>query len=97
MAVRTVDELLNAVREIIGENDSDEALGLIEDITDTFTENQGDGTDWKEKYEENDREWRQRYRDRFFNTGANDPDPIDDPDPEPEPQKTKYEELFKEG
>ncbi len=98
MAVRTKDEILQAIRDRLGEDiDSDESLSLIEDVTDTIDNLQGDGTDWKQRYEDNDREWRQRYRDRFFNTGTNPSEPEPDPEPEPKPAKTKFEELFTEG
>ena len=36
-----------------------------------------DGEDWKTKYEENDKEWRKKYQDRFFN-GTPDDDKKDD-------------------
>lgn len=98
MAVRTKEEILQSIRDRLGEQiDSDESLALIEDVTDTIDSLNGDGTDWKQKYEDNDKEWRQRYRDRFFNSGTNPSDPMDtDPEPDPEPKKTKFEELFKE-
>ena len=97
MAVRTRDELLNSIRARIGDDTSDDAIALIEDIQDTMTdfENRanGDGTDWKKKYEDNDKEWRTKYRDRFFSGGAND----DNTDPEPTTKQLTFEELFKEG
>lgn len=97
MAVRTKDEIMQAIRDRIGEDNSDEALSLIEDVSDTIDDLTGDGTDWKQMYEDNDKEWRQKYRDRFFNSGTNPSDPVElEPEPEPEPKKTKYEELFKE-
>ena len=98
MAVRTKEEILQSIRDRLGEQiDSDESIALIEDVTDTIDSLSGDGTDWKQRYEDNDKEWRQRYRDRFFNSGTNQSDLGDpEPEPEPEPKKTKYEELFKE-
>lgn len=68
--VKTKDELLNILKERIGEDTSDEALAFIEDVTDTITDLEtraaGDGEDWKKKYEENDAAWRSRYKERFF-------------------------------
>lgn len=61
---KSKDEILTAIREIIGDNNSDEAIALIEDVTDSFTDEE---SEWKRKYEENDRNWRQRYMDRFMN------------------------------
>jgi hypothetical protein len=78
MAVRTRDELLGSMRSVMGESLGDEALALIEDVTDTLTDYDSRiGEDWKKQYEENnaawekkyndnDTAWRQKYRDRFF-------------------------------
>ena len=52
----------------------------------------GDGEDWKTKYEENDKEWRRKYTERFFSKGE---DPEDPEDPEEEEPKT-FEDLFEE-
>lgn len=65
MAVKTLDEMITAANEIIGENNSDEVISFLEDLTDTISAREPDGTDWKEKYEQNDAEWRKRYRERF--------------------------------
>lgn len=77
MAIRKREELLSAIRERFTDDTSDEALGLLEDIADTFDDYENranDSTDWKTKYEENDANWRQKYRDRFFNSSNNDDD-----------------------
>lgn len=96
MAVRSREELLNSIRARIGDDTSDEAIALIEDIQDTITDYEnkanGDGTDWKKKYEDNDKEWRNKYRERFFSgtpSGG-------EPDPEDKPKRMTFEELFKE-
>ena len=95
MAVKPIGEILATVSSIIGENTSDEALTLLEDITDTF--NDKDNTDWKKKYEDNDKEWRNRYKERFLSGDTSlDPKPEDEEDPEPEKPLT-FENLFKEG
>ena len=96
MAIRTRDELLDIVRTRIGEDTSDEAIAFIEDIQDTinnYENNANGGTDWKKKYEENDREWRTKYRDRFFSGGAEQDDDV----PETTPKRLTFDELFKEG
>ena len=98
MAVRTREEILNSVRNRIGDDNSDDALSLIEDLTDTMSdlENKAnnDGQNWKQKYEENDATWRKKYRDRFFSGGSCD----DDDEPEPTRKKNySFENLFKEG
>lgn len=105
MAVVNKDTILARLRENFNDNDSDDVLGLLEDVTDTLNDYQSrleENGNWKERYEQNDREWRQKYKDRFFN---NDPEPDTEPepdkDPEPEPDKdpeqatpTTFEELF---
>lgn len=100
MAIRSKDEILEQIQSRFGEDTSDETISFLEDVTDTFTDLEtrasGDGEDWKAKYEENDREWRQKYRDRFFSPEVNDNvgDTVIDTDLEDdEPPKT-YEDLF---
>ena len=61
MAVLDRDNFFNRIKERLGEDDSEEALSYLEDMTDTWE-------DWEEKYNNLDAEWRKRYRDRFFNT-----------------------------
>lgn len=97
MAIKTLNEILASVNTIIGENASDEALTLMDDITDTF--NAKDSTDWEKKYKENDASWRQRYRERFLsgNTELDSEVDKDDDESESEVKSFKYEDLFKEG
>lgn len=97
MAVKTLDEILKSVNTIIGENTSDEALTLMDDISDTFNAN--NQTDWQKRYEDNDKAWRERYRERFL-TGNTDLDKdadSDDDDNDEQAKSYKYEDLFKEG
>ena len=97
--IRTKDELISAVSEFIGENDADEALAILEDVTDTLTDFEeraaGDGEDWKKKYEENDKAWREKYRSRFVKGSSKEEIEEEDEDDEVEEVKT-YEDLFKE-
>lgn len=98
MAVRTQQEILESLKVRIGDSTDDDTLAFIEDVTDTLSDYEtrvSDSTNWKEKYETNDAEWRQRYRDRFF---GNPDSEVDDPDvvePIKETPKT-FEDLFKE-
>lgn len=97
--VKTKDELLNILKERIGEDTSDEALAFIEDITDTITDfekrAEGDGVDWKKKYEDNDAEWRAKYKERFFSGEPAKPEGDDKPEGPEEPEKLTYDNLFK--
>ena len=93
MAVRTRDEIIELVKTRIGEDTSDEALGFLEDISDTLSDYDTritESGDWKTRYEENDAEWRKRYKDRFDGAVVDDPDPKED-----EPKSYRYEDLFK--
>ena len=92
MAIKTIEELMGAVRARVGEDTSDEAIAFVEDVSDTLA-SLSNAEDWKKKYEDNDAEWRKRYQDRFFNPDKpNDPEPA----PDPEPKKLTFDELFKE-
>lgn len=88
---KTLEELLESAKTIIGDNTSDEALSFIEDITDSYSK---PDVDWEAKYKENDAEWRQKYRDRFY-SGVHKEEQEDREDDKPL-IKTKFEELFKE-
>jgi len=91
MAVLSFDELIAKIKTKIGEDTSDESIELLEDVTDTFNAN-NDGEDWKTKYEENDKEWRKKYIDRFSGSGGNE----QEEEEEEEEEKTTFEDLFKE-
>lgn len=62
---RTPAELLETVKKFIGDRTDDEALNLIEDVKDSYA-TETDGEDWKKKYEDNDKAWREKYKARFF-------------------------------
>lgn len=97
MAVLSKEDLLTKINGQLGNDTSDEALSLIEDISDTLDSlgSGGSGENWKQKYEENDAAWRQKYRDRFFGGKG---DPADDEDNDPNDKKPRtFEDLFKEG
>ena len=99
--IKSKEELLNAIKAIIPDDSTDDALSLFEDLSDTLEENKNnDNEDWKTKYEENDKMWRERYRDRFF-SGDNPvarTNPEENPIPEDDPEKPEpmtFDELFK--
>lgn len=100
MAVRTKEELLELVKNRIGEDNSDEALAFIEDITDTLADFEGKAsTDWEEKYNSLDNEWRERYKARFFSASVDvkEDDFVDDVnDVEDEAKDLTFEALFDE-
>lgn len=69
MAVLSHDDFMKAVKGLAGDNADDNTLTMIENFTDTFNDLEtraSDTTDWKAKYEQNDNEWREKYKARFF-------------------------------
>lgn len=86
---RSLEELLESAKNILGENSSDEALAFIEDITDSYSKPE---VDWEAKYKENDAQWRQKYRDRFYSDVPQEKDEY--PEDDKPVIKTKFEELF---
>ena len=96
MAVRTREEIITQVKARIGEQTDDETIAFLEDITDTLsdleTKANGDGIDWKTKYEENDSEWRRKYTERFYSSDQN--NNIDDHKKDDTPKPKTFAELF---
>ena len=75
MAVLDKDTFMTRIKTIVGEDTSDDAMSFIEDMTDTFndlTSKSTDTEDWKGKYEQLDKEWREKYKARFFEGGSED-------------------------
>lgn len=96
MAIKTKAELLELVKARIGDDTSDEALAIIEDVTDTLDDYEtriADSGDWKARYEQNDADWRKKYKERFF-APTEEPEEIDEPEEEVEEKRT-FEDLFK--
>ena len=95
--IKTKDEIISMISSRIGEDNSDEAIELLEDVTDTLNDYEtrtADSTNWKEKYETNDKEWREKYKERFMSGDSSTDEVITE---EEEPKRYTFEELFKEG
>lgn len=87
------EELLNKIKDFIGDNSDDTTLSFIEDVSDTLTDMENSGNeDWKQKYAENDKMWREKYKQRFFTSGDDDTLFEDEEDDE----VLSYDKLFKE-
>lgn len=98
MAVLERETLMNRLRERFGNDESDEAISFIEDVSDTFdslSSASGDSKEWKTKYEENDAAWRKKYRDRFFGTGEEAKEDQEE-DVKDDSEVKTFDELFKE-
>lgn len=100
MAVRNREEIMNLVKEIIGESTEESTISFLEDITDTLDDYENrlsDSTNWKSKYEENDAMWKQKYKERFFGGGEEQEEiakEIKESENE-EKQIKSFEDLFK--
>lgn len=99
MAVKTRDEIMEAIKKRIGEDTSDESISLLEDVTDTFADYEtkvADKTDWKTKYDEMDASWRKKYMERFSGkTGEEIKDEQEEQIKDDSEPRT-FDELFKE-
>lgn len=93
MAKLSKDELIEKVKKYVGDRTDDETIEIIEDISDSI--DSSDADEWKKKYEENDKMWRDKYISRFFEKNAEENEyPTDEDDDEKE-YKT-FEDLFEE-
>ena len=95
MAVRTREEILEAIHARVGEQTDDETISFLEDVTDTLTDFEtranGASEDWEQRYKDNDAEWRKKYTERFFSG-----EPAEPTEPkEVEPKPKTFEDLFK--
>ena len=95
MSVLTKEELQTKLKDFIGDRTDDDAIQFIEDVNDTYDDivSKNDGEDWKTKYQENDAEWRKKYRDRFFSGDGKAQEPKE-PENEPEDNPKKIDDLF---
>lgn len=91
MAKLSKDELIEKVRKYVGDRTDDETIEIIEDITDSI--DASDADEWKRKYEENDKMWRDKYVSRFFDKKEED---LETPTEHEEEEKeyNSYEDLF---
>lgn len=103
MAVKTKEEIIKTVTELLGDRTDDEALAIIEDTNDTLNDYEtrvSDSTDWKKKYEENDAKWRKTYKERFTKGASSDDDGSDpnellgDEEKNEPPKVLRFEDLF---
>lgn len=98
MAILSKEDFFSKLKAKLGDDTSDETIQYLEDVTDTYndllskSQSNSTGEDWKAKFEENDKMWREKYKERFF-SGSSDVDPL----PEPKvPEKTEEEKKAEE-
>lgn len=91
MSKLSKDELIEKVQKYVGDRTDDETIEIIEDISDSIDSSEAD--DWKQKYEENDKMWRDKYISRFLEKNG---DEVDTPTEHEEEEKeyNSFEDLF---
>lgn len=91
MAKLSKDELIEKVKKYVGDRTDDETIEIIEDISDSI--DSSDVDEWKQKYEENDKMWRDKYISRFVDKKE---DELDTPTEHEEEEKEykSYDDLF---
>lgn len=94
MAKLSKEELLEKVRKYVGDRTDDESIEIVEDINDSF--DTSDADEWKRKYEENDKMWRDKYISRFFEKKEEETFETPTEHEEEEKEYESYEDLFKE-
>lgn len=92
MAKLSKDELIEKVKKYVGDRKDDETIEIIEDISDSF--DSSDADKWKQKYEENDKMWRDKYISRFVEKKEDEPDTLTEH--EEEKEYISFEDLFEE-
>lgn len=93
MAKLSKDELIEKVRKYVGDRTDDDTIEIIEDISDSIDSSEAD--EWKKKYEENDKMWRDKYISRFVEKKEDEPDTPTEHDEE-EKEYNSFEDLFEE-
>ena len=88
--VRSVEEMMDIVRQRIGDSTEDSDISFIEDISDTL--NAGNSEEVERLKSENE-ELRKKYRDRFFEKKEVKEEETEEHE---ETEKTTFEDLFKE-
>ena len=92
MAKLSKDELIEKVKKYVGDRTDDETIEIIEDISDSI--DSSDADEWKKKYEENDKIWRDKYISRFLEKKEDEPDTPTEHEEEEKEYKS-FEDLFK--
>ena len=63
MAIKTKQEVLDGLKKFIPDEDtSDDTLTFLKDVADTLDAG-ADGAAWKQKAEDIEKEWKQKYKD----------------------------------
>lgn len=93
MAKLSKDELIEKVKQYVGDRTDDETIEILEDISDSI--DSSDADEWRHKFEENDKMWRDKYISRFLDKKE---DELDTPTEREEEEKeyNSFDDLFEE-
>lgn len=97
MAKLSKDELIEKVKKYVGDRNDDETIEIIEDISDSI--DSSDADEWKKKYKENDKMWRDKYISRFVEKKEDEDEDEADTQTEHDEEEKEYnsfEDLFVE-
>ena len=95
--IKSKEELIEEIRAVVGDDTSDNVIALIENVSDTMTELEtSDGEEWKQKFEENDKMWREKYISRFTEGTAEPTTEPTEPTADDEEKEKTFEDLFEE-
>lgn len=100
MAVLSRDDFMTRINERVGDDNSDDALSFIEDMTDTFDDlsSTNNTEEWEKKYNALDTKWREKYKARFMSAGTDPNSVIDEQeeDIKDDGLETTFDDLFTE-
>ena len=92
MAKLSKDELIEKIKTYVGDRTDDETIEIIEDISDSI--DSSDVEMWKQKYEENDKMWRDKYIARFLGKEEEEKLTPTEHEEEEEKEYNSYDDLF---
>lgn len=99
MAVVEKESIMTRLNELIGDRTDDEAISIVEDVSDTIDSASGEGMVTEEeanrRVAEKEEEWRKKYKERFFSGREGEEGKKTPENKEPEAPE-KYEDLFEE-
>ena len=95
--VKSKEELVSALRTVLGDTPTDDGVALLEDVTDSFSELETKMKDAEveaqAKYDTLEAEWKERYTKRFSEVER--PTDIDLKGETEESEMKTFEDLFK--
>ena len=90
--------LLEELRKVIGDRTDDDALALIERVSEVESQSIDDLknkiTELEDQMKQLDEDWRKRYRDRFYEGEEKDEEQIEEAGDEDESESIKIDDLF---